>query len=91
MDIEVKKFKRSSVRKAWIKLNSRNPQLIEEALRRGLQSKTPIQYLELGSKLMKEVGAQEESAAKVVIVFNSPVDPNKLRGQVIEVQKIENV
>lgn len=71
-------MKRSSLREAWIEVTKRKPWLVREAIERGLASKSPVTYLELGAKLMREIGAQESEKTQIAIVFNGPLDTSKL-------------
>lgn len=88
---DLTKIDRSSLKAAWVKVTKRKPWLVEEAIERGLESARPIQYLELGAKLMREIGQDSESKTQIAIVFNGPIDVGKLKGNtstphVLEVQ-----
>lgn len=61
----------ASLRNAFVKLVAKKPWLVSEAFERGLLSSRPLGYLELGARLLKEVGQTSDQAPKVAIVFNS--------------------
>jgi hypothetical protein len=73
------KSERASLRRAFVKVASEQPWLLREAFERGLRSSRPLGYLELGARLLKEIGAQEGQAPKIAIVFNSSLQAGKLR------------
>ena len=80
---------KASVRKAWIALVSQKPLMIQTALEKGLRSERPLGFLELGARLLKEVGVQEEQKTQIAIVFSSPLDSAKLRAGSPSVRIIE--
>lgn len=91
---DLTKIDRSSLKAAWVKITKRKPWLVEEAIERGLESARPIQYLELGAKLMREIGQDSDSKTQIAIVFNGPIDVGKLRGntdnpRILEVQAVQ--
>ena len=67
------------IREAWGRLTSRKPYLVTEALERGLGSSRSLGFLELGARVMKEIGQQEGQQAQVTIVVNSPLNAQALR------------
>lgn len=67
------------VHKAWLDLVKKKPWLLKEALERGLEGKKASVYLELGAKLGREIGGDEENKNQVVIIMNSPLDAGSLR------------
>jgi hypothetical protein len=73
------KSERASLRRAFVKVASEQPWLLKEAFERGLRSSRPLGYLELGARLLKEIGAQDGAAPKIAIVFNSSLQAGKLR------------
>jgi hypothetical protein len=70
---------KASLLKAFIDLAASQPWLIKEAFERGLKGSRPLGYLELGARLMKEIGSEQSTAPKIAIVFNSNLDTNKLK------------
>lgn len=80
---------RASLKKAFVKLVNSKPWLVQEAMERGLTSSRPLGFLELGARLLKEIGGVEEQATQVAIVFNSPLDTSKLKGSGTAVRVIE--
>jgi hypothetical protein len=83
------KAARASLRKAFIRLAAREPHLLVEAFKRGLLSGRPLGYLELGARLLKEIGSSEDASTKIAIVFQSPLDSGKLRDGAPAVHVIE--
>ena len=73
------KTNKASLREAWIEVVSKKPWLVKEAMERGLESGRPLGFLELGARLMKEIGAQEEQKTQIAIIFNGSLDAGKLR------------
>ena len=76
---------KASLREAWVEITSKKPWLVKEALEHGLASSRPLGYLELGARLMKEVGAQDEQKTQIAIIFNGTLDANKLKGSTVQV------
>ena len=76
---------KASLREAWVEITSKKPWLVKEALEHGLASSRPLGYLELGARLMKEVGAQDEQKTQIAIIFNGSLDSNKLKGSTVHV------
>jgi hypothetical protein len=70
---------KASVLKAFVELAARKPWLVREAIEKGLKGPRPLGYLELGARLLKEIGATEDTKTQVAIVFTSPLEMNKLR------------
>ena len=70
---------KASVLKAFVELAARKPWLVREAIEKGLKGPRPLGYLELGARLLKEIGAQEDTKTQVAIVFTSPLDVGKLQ------------
>lgn len=73
------KTERASLRRAFIKIASSQPWLIQDAFERGLRGSRPLGYLELGARLLKEIGTQENATPKIAIVFNSSLQAGQLR------------
>lgn len=62
-----------------------NPDLLEDAIRAGLESKRAFSFVELGAKMKKEIGTQDAAPTQIAIVFNGSLDANKLKqAKVIE-------
>ena len=77
------------VHEAWQALIRKKPWLIKEAFQRGLEGKKASVYLELGAKLGREIGGDEENKNQVIIVMNSPLDAGALRQGAKEITVIE--
>lgn len=56
-----------------------NPELVMDAIRAGLESKRAFNFVELGAKMKKEIGSQEQQAAQIAIVFTGTLDPKMLQ------------
>lgn len=82
------KSRLSSIKEAWEDLCSGKPYLIKEALERGLRGQRPLGFLELGARVMKEIGQAEEQKSAVTIVFNSSLNTSALRPVVAEPVRI---
>ena len=80
---------KASLRQAWIEVVNKKPYLVREAIERGLSGQRAINFLELGGKLMKEIGSQDEGKQQVVIMLNSSLDSSRLRAGMQTVKMIE--
>lgn len=78
------KSRKVLIKEAWDELCKAKPWLIKEALERGLTGGRPLGFLELGARVNKEVGSQEEQKANVTIVVQSPLNADSLK-PVIEI------
>ena len=83
----LKPTKSVSVRESFIKIIKQNPELVEDAFIRGLESSRSNSFIELGAKLLKEIGSDETTPA-VAIIFNSSLDPNKLKAGNIKIVEL---
>jgi len=72
------------VREAWEQLTSKKPWLVAEALERGLTGGRPLGFLELGARVMKEIGQSEEKQSNITIVVNSTLNTRALRPATVE-------
>lgn len=70
---------RASIKRAFIKILSAKPWLLETAIENGLTGRSPLGYLELAARLMKEIGVQGDSPPQIAIIFNSSLDSSKLK------------
>lgn len=84
------KSRAALVKEAWEKLTSKKPWIVQEALERGLTGGRPLGFLELGARVMKEIGQNEEQKTSVTIIMNSSLDPKALKPAVPEVHVIED-
>ena len=71
--------KTTLVKEAWDEICKTKPWMVKEALERGLEGARPLGFLELGARLNKEIGQQENQKAQVTIVVNSPLNAGTLR------------
>ena len=65
----------NSVKYGWIAVTRLEPHLVPDAIRMGLRSTSPtarLGYLELGAKVMKEIGTQAEQAGGVQVIVVGP-------------------
>lgn len=76
------------VREAWEALLKAKPWLVREALERGLSGGRPLGFLELGARLMKEIGQADEKSQKITIIVKSPLDAGALRPVVATVREL---
>lgn len=83
------KSKAALVKEAWEALTSKKPWIIREALERGLTGGRPLGFLELGARVMKEIGQSEEQKTSVTIIMNSSLNPKALKPEVTEVRVVE--
>jgi hypothetical protein len=77
------------VAEAWRRITEANPELLRQALERGLASTSPrdaLGYLHLGAQLQREIGHSPQAATAVQVVFVGspgssvrPLDPAALR------------
>lgn len=69
----------SSVRYAWKAVTALEPELVPDAIRRGLKSTSGsvrLGYLELGAKVMKEIGSGQEQGGGVAVIVVGPQAEN---------------
>lgn len=86
---KVDKSKAVLVREAWEKIATKKPWLIQEALERGLMSGRPLGFLELGARVMKEIGVNEEQKAAVTIIMNSSLNAGSLKPEIETIRVVE--
>lgn len=66
---------RGSIKAAFVEVIEADPSLISEAIRRGLQGRNALGYLDLGAKLLKEIGSGTEAGApRIILVPGLDVD-----------------
>ena len=68
-----------TILEAFDQVVKENPELVMDAIRAGLESKRAFNFVELGAKLKKEIGSQEQQAAQIAIVFTGTLDPKMLQ------------
>jgi len=77
-----------SVLRALRKVVRKNPYLIEEAIKRRLESRDNFGMIEMIAKLTKELGNQEEQRSQIAIIFNggtlNPAALKQVDAKVIE-------
>jgi len=74
------KKQRASILRAFVKVASKKPWLLTEAWERGLEGTKALAYLELGARLLKEIGRDESKAPpQVAIILSAGLDVKKLK------------